>query len=208
MFLLVCFAGYGQQSDKRGFYFMPGVTCNPFLISKSFSAATTYSLQFGKYEHALKGVVRFGIPNYQSPVNSAHEVDYNIKGVYVQPGVILYTDNLSSKKNVMYVGLMGYFSQYTHDLKLIITDSYWGRNELQYSEQSDVYGVMFEFGGLFTLYKNLKATCSMDFGGAWYPKNPIPQIQNFRDQSRVIPGLGSGTTGLLGVNFGIHYVID
>lgn len=213
---------YAQQSDSTGFFVMPGISCKPFSFSSGYSVTTSYSVIAGQYKFPLKAVVKFGFPNFQSPVKSPHDIEYKIDGSYIQPGVFFFLP-VSEEDEAIYIGLLGYFGHYNHALTVEITDQLWGTNHVSYSAETRVKGIMFEFGGMMTLYKNLKLSSSLTFGGASFPINPIPQIQNFSDKKMILPGMGKGISGgdedgdgevdsdggaFFGFNIGLHFIID
>lgn len=211
--LLLCLVGlntHAQVSDEStGFFVMPGIVCKPFSFSKGYSVTTSYSVMFGSYRFPVKGVVKFGFPRYDAPVKSPHKVDYNIKGSYIQPGLMVFKRLSDDENELVYLGLLGYIGKYNHDLTIEVTDNVWGTNQLTFSDETDVYGFTFEFGGVITIYRGLKLISSLSFGGANYPENPLPQIQNFIDKGVIMPGMGKGSGGaFFAFNVGLGYVID
>jgi hypothetical protein len=209
--LLFYLTSVGQKWDSTatGPFLMPGLTINPFGLEKSASSATSYSLQFGKHRFPLTGIVKFGFPRYNDEVKSKYKIDYTIKGYYIEPGVMMYFGDITKRKLVYYIGLLGYFGQYKHHLAMKVTDIMWGTtNTYEYDNTFIIGGASFEFGGMFTFTKRLKGTFSMNFGAVKLPDNPIPQIQNFQNVSNFVPGIGNGRGGLMGINFGVHYLID
>lgn len=178
------------------------------MLPKGFSTGTCYSLQFGVNEFPLKGVVRFGFPQYNGGFKGGrHDASYNANGSYIEPGLILYSVDISEENATFYLGAFGYFARYHHALKLQITDT-WGTNTFEYGSETKVSGLMIEIGGLFTFYKRLKGSTSMTMGGVNRPDNPIPQVQNFKNETHFIPGIGHGFDKFLfGLNLGIHYQI-
>lgn len=206
LFVLLSLSGYAQRISVKDFFLMPGITVSPFFLTKNYTTATSYSLQFGGYGFPVKGVVRFGFPSYNKMREGTHSANYNITGSYIEPGLIIYSTDPSKENSVFYVGLLGYFGRYDHTLTLEIEDS-WGVHKLDYSAETKVKGLLFELGGLFTFYEGLKGTISIDIGGVKRPDNPIPQIPNFYNVANM-PGIGHGTSNLLyGVNLGLHYQI-
>jgi hypothetical protein len=186
---------------------MPGVINNPFGMNKGFMSATSFSVQFGSSRYPVKGVIRCGFPKYHEDIQSPHTIDYSIRGAYVEPGVMIYSGDPDQKDPVYYVGLMAYFSQYRHDLKMEINDPNWGTQSFEYTSGTNPAGALFEFGMMFTFFEHLKGNVSLNIGGVKRPDNPISQIRNFKNTSDYIPGIGHGNSALLGFNIGVHYVI-
>lgn len=201
--------GYAQKADSTGFFIMPGVTFTPLTFGKGYSTSTYYSIQCGTHKFPVKGVVRFGFPNYAVELSSRGQVDYTIKGGYVEPGAIMYFGDINKHDVVFLLGLLGYFGKYHHQLEMEITDANWGTSqEYTFTEETSVSGFVFEVGMMFTFYEKIKGTLSINTGKIRIPENPIQQVRNFRNQSTLVPGAGYGPDLLFGINFGLHYIID
>jgi hypothetical protein len=208
-FILYGVISFAQKADSTGFFVIPGFTITPFSLGKGYSASAYYSLQFGSYSFPVKGVIRVGVPNYSIEISSSEKIDYNIQGAYIEPGAIFYFGDIRSTESVFFIGLMGYIGTYNHHIKMEISDPYWGTSQLfQYDVKTRAKGVILEAGWMFSFDKKLKGTVSVNTGGVWLPHNPIPQIHNFKNQSKLVPGAGYGNGVLFGLNLGLHYIID
>jgi hypothetical protein len=200
--------GSAQLLSVRNFSLLPGMTINPVALTRGYSAATSYSLQFGARGFPLKGVVRFGFPNYNKDGEGSTRWNYKISGSYIEPGLIIYSKDISEAKSTFYVGLLGYFASYDHKLNLKIEEG-WGTQIFNYTAKTKVNGILVEFGGLFTFYNKVKGTLSMNIGGVNRPENPITQVRNFSNVYSLIPGIGHGFDKLLfGFNLGVHYEVN
>lgn len=200
---------FAQKADSTGYFMIPGFTITPFSFGKGYSASACYSLQFGSYQFPVRGVIRFGFPNYPIEISSTEKVDYNVKGAYIEPGAIFYFGDNGIDGRVFFIGLMGYFGTYNHQIKVEISDPYWGTSQVfEYDVKTRASGIILEVGRVYNITQKLMGTVSVNTGGVWLPHNPIPQIHKFKNQSKLVPGAGYGNHVLLGVNLGLHYIID
>jgi hypothetical protein len=205
---IICFVGFAQQKDTTKLVVLSGINMMPFSLNKGLLAITNFSLQLGNQNGPLKAVIKFGLPNYSLEITSNHSTSYNIKGNYVMPGMIFYVGDICKEKDVFFIGLMGYFSKYTHSLNINVIDTIWNTSQpYNFKENELINGFVFEMGGLFTLYKKLKLTGTIHTGWVSYSKNPIPQIAGFNRVDSFLPGVGTNYDFLIGLSVGFHYLI-
>jgi hypothetical protein len=199
----VCLA---QQRDSSKLFVMAGIHFRPFTGFGGYSTATTYSIQAGSRKYPIKAIAMFGFATYSPKVETTHTVDYTIRGSYLMPGVRVYSDEITDKNNVFYVGLMAYLGQYKHSLNLTINDTNWNTTQNYHFSGNDfVKGFVFEIGGLFTIYKKLKGVVSTNTGAISSKLNPLPQISNFSNVVDFTPGAGNNRNFLIGITIGLSY---
>jgi hypothetical protein len=199
------FATAQGSGHASGRCLMFGIKEQPFILTQGFSAATSYSLQLGLKNSRVRPTVCFGFPTQEVDLETEISSDYIIKGAYIQTGVSYYFADPLTEKNVFFIAFMGYLGSYNHKLDAHLVDENWGTEKTySFTNKQPAVGFTFEWGALFTIYKDLKFSASLNTGAISYAQYPFPKLDGLRSPA-LLPGVGISRGIAFGASFGLHY---
>ena len=206
--LMPCVAQESMPKNATAGNIIIGVHADPFALRYGVSPAMALTGNIAINHSQLFATAQLGLFNYKNSVTSDNPTNYTVTGNFLQAGLTYFSDRPMAKKDLFYFSFLLHYGLNHHQMQMQINDPNWGTQKTYYFDnRENVYGFLFNWGGLLGITPNLKLNSGINLGYISQPYNPFPEIYNFNRTHSMIPGIGFGEAITVGIYFGLTYVI-